>query len=302
MGRLEERACVVTGGGGLLGAAFVHALAGEGARVLVNDVDTERAESVAASVNEAGGSASAFVCSADSWENGAAIVDTCAERYGRVDCLVNSAHATIAKPLRELSEEDFRTTWQSHVVGHFACSRRAADYMVEQRGGSIVNLVSRAMAGLASFSAYSAAKGAILSATFSWALELAPHGIRVNAVSPAARHRAPGEDVNLRMPWRRRGGQSVDEMRSDTPPPESVAPLVVYLASDASNWVSGQAIFLSGDSLALVRHPLEDRFAFRPEGWDVESLEDHFRDVFGTALERPSMAAGPYRWLDGVGS
>jgi len=172
------------------------------------------------------------------------IVDTCVERYGRIDCLVNSAHVTVAKPLTELTEADFRATWDSHVIGHFACTRRAAIHMTE-RGGSIVNLVSRAMAGLKGYSAYSAAKGAILSATFSWALELAPHGIRVNAISPAARHREPGEPVNLRMPWRRQPGQSVDEMRAETPPPESVAPLVVYLASDASDWVSGQIIFLA---------------------------------------------------------
>jgi hypothetical protein len=158
------------------------------------------------------------------------------------------------------------------------------------------------MAGLKGFSAYGAAKGAILSATFGWALELAPHGIRVNAVSPAARQRAPGEPVSLRMPWTRRPGQSVDAMRAETPAPESVAPLVVFLASDASDWVSGQVLFLAGDSLALIRHPLESRFAFRPEGWDVESLERHFRDCFASALEWPSMMAGPYRWHQGVGA
>jgi 3-oxoacyl-[acyl-carrier protein] reductase len=299
MTRLEGSASVVTGAGGLLGAAFCRALAKQGASVLVNDIDAERAAAVVASIVDAGGTASVCVESADSWENGARIVDTCVERYGRIDCLVNSAHVTVAKPLTELTEADFRATWDSHVIGHFACTRRAAIHMTE-RGGSIVNLVSRAMAGLKGYSAYSAAKGAILSATFSWALELAPHGIRVNAISPAARHREPGEPVNLRMPWRRQPGQSVDEMRAETPPPESVAPLVVYLASDASDWVSGQIIFLAGDSLALVRHPLEDRFAFRAEGWDVDSLERHFRDSFATAVEQPSMVAGAYRWFDGV--
>ena len=104
------------------------------------------------------------------------------------------------------------------------------------------------------------------------------------------------------MPWRREPGQSVDDMRAMTPSPESVAPLVVFLASDASDWISGQGIFLAGDSLALIRHPNEDRFAFRPEGWSVEALEQHFRHTFGTALERPSMAGGPYAWHGGVGS
>ena len=143
--------------------------------------------------------------------------------------------------------------------------------MIRQgRGGSVVNLISRATQGLRDYSAYAAAKGAILSATFTWALELAREGIRVNALSPAARYHEPGAPVNLRMPWTREAGQTAEQMREMTPPPESVAPLVVYLASEISHWVSGQAFFLAGDSLALVRHPMETQIAQRPEGWDVD--------------------------------
>ena len=301
MGRLDDKAVLVTGGGGLLGAAFSHALAAEGARVLVNDVDGSRAEAVATAIAESGGLASAFQGSVDSWDRAGRIVETCVDRFGRIDCLVNSAHTTTALPLVELDEDRFRTTMESHVTGHFACAHHAAQHMIEQGGGSIVNLISRAMQGLRGFSAYGAAKGAILSATFSWALELATHGIRVNAVSPAARRREPGEPVSHRMPWRRKPGQSVDEMRAQTPSPESVAPLVVFLASDASDWISGQAMFLAGDSLALIRHPKEDRFAFSPEGWSVDDLDRHFHDCFATALERPSMQATPYAWHEGVG-
>jgi len=301
MGRLDDKAAVVTGGGGLLGAAFCRQLAAEGAHVLVNDVDGSRAETVATEIAEAGGIASAFEGSVESWDQGGRIVEACVERYGRIDCLVNSAHATIALPLAELDEAQFRTTMDSHVTGHFACAHHAARHMIAQGGGSIVNLVSRAMQGLRGFSAYGAAKGAILSATFGWALELADHGIRVNAISPAARRREPGEPVSHRMPWRRGPGQSIDEMRDQTPTPESVAPLVVFLASDASDWISGQAIFLAGDSLALIRHPMEDRFAFMPEGWGVDDLEQHFRHCLGHAMERPSMQAGPYPWHEGVG-
>lgn len=300
MKRLEGRAAVVTGGGGLVGASFCRALAEHGASVLVNDVDAARATEVAESIVKDGGAAHAFPRSVGSWDDGEQIVDACVERFGRVDCLVNSAGVAVTKPLTQLTEEDFVTTWSSHVVGHFACTRRAAQLMGPQGGGSIINLVSRAMAGWRGRSAYGAAKGAILSATINWALELAPQKIRVNAISPAARRNEPGEPVSMRMPWRSEPGMSVEESRAQTPPPESVAPLAVYLASDASNWISGQVIFLGGDSLALVRHPMEDRFAFRPEGWDVESLENHFRASFETALEWPSMSAGPYRWFEGV--
>lgn len=302
MSRLENRVALVTGGGGLLGAAFGRALAAEGARVLVNDVVEERAETAAEAIRKAGGEASAVAGSVGSWALGGRVVEACLERFGRLDCLVNAAHAFETAPIAEMDEAQLRVALDSHVTGHFACTHHAVRHMIERGGGgSIVNLVSRAMQGLRTYSAYGAAKGAILSATFSWALELAEHGIRVNAVSPAARRREPGEPVSLRMPWRREPGQSVESVRDQTPTPESVAPIVVYLASDASSHVSGQGFFLAGDSLALIRHPMEHRLAYRPEGWSVDEIDRHVRQTLGPALEHPSMQVEPYRWHGGVG-
>ncbi len=302
MGRLDRKVAVVTGGAGLLGAAFARALAEEGARVLVNDLSGEDTNAVAEEILDSGGDASAIAGSVTSWEASGRIIDACIDRYERIDCLVNAAHTTRPVPIAELEESDYRATIESHVTGHFACTHHAAQHMIRQGGGSVVNLVSRAMQGLRGYSAYGAAKGAILSATFSWALELAAHGIRVNAVSPAARRYEPGERPSRRMPWCRAPGESLEEMRRRTPSPESVAPIVVYLASEASHWLSGQALFLSGDSLATIRHPKEGRFVYRPEGWQVEDLEDHLRPALADAFERPSMQAGPYAWFDGVGS
>ncbi len=302
MTRLAGKTALVTGGGGLLGAAFARMLADEGAQVLVNDVAGDRADAVAADITRRGGRACAFVGSVDSWEGAGQAVEACLERYGRIDCLVNSAHRYDTTPIAALDEATYRSTLDCHVTGHFACTHHAVGHMIRQGdGGSVVNLISRAMQGLRGFSTYGAAKGAILSATYSWALELAAHRIRVNAISPAARRRAPGEPVSLRMPWRREPDQSVESMREQTPAPESVAPLVAYLASDAADWVSGQAIFLAGDSLALIGRPVEERFAFRPEGWSIDDLEAHFRDCLGPGFEHPSMQAAPYVWSDGVG-
>ena len=301
MGRLDGKAAVVTGGAGLLGADFCRQLASEGASILLNDIAADRAQEVADEITRAGGTASVFEGSVDSWENGGRIVDACVARYGRLDCLVNSAHATMSVPLVDLDEQQVRSTLDTHVMGHFACTHHAVHQMIGQGGGSVINLISRAMQGMRGLSAYGAAKGAILSATFTWALELERHGIRVNAVSPAARHREAGEAISYRMPWRRSPGQSIEEMRAQTPSPESVAPLIVYLASDAADWISGQAIFLAGDSLALIRHPMEHHLSFRPEGWNVEDLERHFREQLGSKLEHPSMQAAPYAWHAGIG-
>jgi hypothetical protein len=84
------------------------------------------------------------------------------------------------------------------------------------------------------------------------------------------------------------------------PAAETVAPLAVYLMSDETDWVTGQVIFLSGDTLALLRHPREERFAFRPEGWSLDALRAHFRETVGAELEMPGMSPNHYRWYGGV--
>lgn len=298
MGAVEGKAVVITGGGGVLGRAYAAALAREGARVVVNDVDSAKAEPVVASIVEAGGEAILDATSVDSWEGGERIVGACLDRFGRIDGLVASAHQVRLRPIWDLRERDLDTTLDIHVKGHFSCVHHAARAMREQGSGSIVTISSRALNGLPGGSTYAAAKGAIMSATFSWALELADAGVRVNAINPAAML-TPGEPArHMRWHW----DFTVDEMGWTEPVPDadSVAPLVVYLQSDASSWVTGQVIFLSGDTLALLRHPREERFAFRPEGWSVEDLTLHFRETVGASLEMPGMAVPHYRWYDGV--
>ena len=299
MGVLDGKAVVVTGGGGVLGSAYARALAGEGARVLVNDLDAERAQAVAGEIEAAGGEARVDSTPVESWEGGARIVGTCLERFGRIDGLVASAHRTRLGPIWELSEKDLDRTLDVHVKGHFACVHHAARAMREQGSGSIVSVASRALNGLPGGSSYAAAKGAIVSASFSWALELAPYGVRVNCINPAAML-TPGKPArHMRWHW----DFSVERMGWTEPVPAaaSVAPLVVYLLCDESAWVSGQVIFLSGDTLALLRHPREERFAFRPEGWSLDDLRLHFRETVGAALEMPGLGEPRYPWYDGVG-
>ena len=298
MDGVAGKVVVITGGGGVLGSAYALALARAGARVMVNDVDPAKAEAVAAKIREAGGETLVDTQSVDSWEGGGRIIDACLERFGRIDGLVASAHQVKLRPIWELRERDLDRTLDVHVKGHFSCVHHAARAMREQGSGSIVTISSRALNGLAGGSTYAAAKGAIMSATFSWALELADAGIRVNAINPAAML-TPGEPArHMRWHW----DFTIDKMgwTEAVPAADSVAPLVVYLQSDASRWVTGQVIFLSGDTLALLRHPREERFAFRPEGWSFEDLALHFRETVGATLEMPGMDVPHYRWYDGV--
>ena len=161
-----------------------------------------------------------------------------------------------------------------------------------------LTLGSRALNGLPGGSSYAAAKGAIMSATFSWALELADAGVRVNCLNPAAML-VPGEPAR-HMKWHWEFDPESPGWDEPVPAAATVAPLVVYLMSDETDWVTGQVIFLSGDTLALLRHPREERFAFRPEGWTLEDLRAHFRETVGAELEMPGMAPNHYRWYGGV--
>ena len=160
MRRLEGKAAVVTGGGGLVGGAFSRALAEHGASVLVYDIEAASAEQVAASIVAAGGTAVSLAGSVGSFADGERIVDQCVERFGTIDCLVNCAGRAVAQPLVEITEPDLMVAFSSHVIGHFACARRAAQHMSRQGRGSIVNVVSRAMAGWRGHSAYGARRTA----------------------------------------------------------------------------------------------------------------------------------------------
>ncbi|MCH2172011.1 SDR family oxidoreductase [Myxococcota bacterium] len=299
MGALDEKAIVITGGAGTLGRAYARAAANEGAAILVNDVNAERAEHVAESIREAGGRAQADSSSVESWDTASEIIQACLSHFGRLDGLITSAHRTSFGPIWDLTEEDLDVTLNAHVKGHFACVHHAALVMREQRSGSIITVGSRALNGLPGVSTYAGAKGAIMSATFSWALELAEYGVRVNCINPAAMLGKGEPAEHMRWHW----DFSVERVGWSEPVPSanSVAPLAVYLLSDHAEWITGQVVFLSGDTLALLDHPREKRFAFRPEGWSLEDLCLHFRDTIGANLEMPGMDVPIYPWRNGVG-
>jgi NAD(P)-dependent dehydrogenase (short-subunit alcohol dehydrogenase family) len=282
----------------VLGSAYCRAIAREGAALLLNDVASARAEPLAEELRASGARVAVDSSSVASWAGAGEIVERCLREFGRLDGLVTSAHTTAFGPIWELREADLDATLASHVKGHFACVHHAARALRAQRSGSIVTVGSRALNGLPGVSCYAAAKGAIASATFSWALELADSGVRVNCIHPAAQLGGGEPARHMRWFW----NFSIERPGWSEPVPgaDSVAPLVVYLLCDDSSWVTGQVVFLSGDTLALLRHPREERFAFRPEGWSVDDLRRHFRETVGAQLEMPGMGVPHYRWYGGV--
>src|SRR5262249_47030984 len=156
-----------------------------GASVVVNDIDAGEAEKVVAEIVASGGRAIASTADIGTREGCEQLVEQSVDAFGSVDLLVNNAGIVPDKTLLNMTDDDFDQVWRIHVGGTFWCARAAARRMRDQgKGGAIINTTSAAHMGNFGQTNYAAAKGAVASMTYTWALELARYGIRVNAISP----------------------------------------------------------------------------------------------------------------------
>lgn len=288
---LENRGVVVTGAGRGLGRAFAVAAADAGAGVVVNDIDLEEAERVVAEIEARGGRAVASGASVADWDQADSMVQACVDEFGSIDGLINNAITyRHFGPTWEQTGDTIRAEVEVAVVGTIYCGVQAMRRMKEQGRGSIINMVSRAMLGVAGMSTYVAVKGGVASATYAWALELLPHGVRVNAIAPSAHTRA--HDLATEA------GTIRPSQHAKGAPPELVAPAAVYLLSDLSERVTGQVLIMLGRRLGLLRHPrVFDRFEEREE-WTVEELAATFERAFGDDLQPIGFEADRYQLAD----
>lgn len=276
---LSGKVAIVTGAGRGLGRAYAEALARNGAQVVVNDVD-EAAEEVASQI---GGKA--VIAPVGSTETAERLVAAAVEEFGRLDVLVTNAGILRDKVLWKMSDDDFDAVINVHLRGTFTCARAAAIRMREQgTGGSLVLIGSPAgQRGNFGQTNYSAAKAGIAAMARTWALELARSDIAVNAVVPVA-----ATEMTKTIPA---FGPLIEESeRTGAPLPEwvrkdeglgsveDVAELIVYLASDAAKGVTGQAIGIGGDRLALWTHPAEKLALFADGGWTAETISQRWSE------------------------
>jgi 3-oxoacyl-[acyl-carrier protein] reductase len=291
MGILDGRAAVVTGGGRGIGRGHCLHLAENGAAVVVNDLDTDEARKVVDEIAAGGGKASANSDDIGSREGARALVQQCVDEFGGIHAIVNNAGNVRDRSFLKMSDDEFRSVLRVHVHGTFMCSQEAALRMRDQgTGGSIVNTVSAAHFGNFGQTNYAGSKGAIASMTYTWAVELARHGIRVNAISPSgttrmsATYKGPdGKDVELPF---------IDPTRNGA--------FVAYLCSDEARWISGQIFGSGGDRVVILEQPRYGTGMYQPGGWSVEQLREHFQGVFGARLEPIGLMKKPYPFYDGV--
>jgi 3-oxoacyl-[acyl-carrier protein] reductase len=247
MGRVDGKVALITGTASGIGKATARLFAREGARVVCADLNGPGAEATADEIRRAGGDAVAVQANIASEADCEKMVRTAVESYGRLDILHNHAGILHPKdgPITELSAEAIDETFDTNCKGMLFTVKYAARQMIEQGGGAIVNTGSDlAYIGLANLTAYTASKSAVVGVTRTLAVELAPHGIRVNAVSPGFTF--SGMNVALQ------GDKAfMDQMRLDylipsLGQPEDVAYAVLHLASDEARFTTGASLVVDG--------------------------------------------------------
>jgi len=244
---LDGKAAIVTGAGRGIGQTVAGMLARHGARVVLADVDLAAAEAAAAEIVAAGGQAVGVDTDVSDEAQVEQLVETCVQTFGAVDIVVNNAGIIRDATLRKMELDQFRAVLEVNLTGTWLMTRAAAARMREQQSGAIVNMSSiSGKVGLVGQTNYSAAKAGIVGLTKASAKELAPHGIRVNAIQPGliltpmtAKMREDIKEAKLKeIPLGRIGD------------PEEVAGVVLFLASPLSSYVTATVTEVTGGRYA----------------------------------------------------
>jgi acetoin reductase-like protein len=251
---LTGKTAIVTGAARGIGKAISLALAGEGAAVVVVDLNAEGAEQTAAEIRQAGFSAHGIQADVTKKSSVDRLVQEAISRTGRIDILVNNAGVVSNTPVLDLAEEEWDRTLAVNLKAVFLCSQSAAQEMSKRKSGRIVNISSLAgKVGAPGQAAYCASKHAVLGLTKVLAIDLAPFGVNVNAICPGNT-----ETEMMRYVFTKRAesrGQTFDDLAqgimAKTPlgrfgRPEDVAQVVLFLVSPAAAYITGQSIDVDG--------------------------------------------------------
>jgi len=242
MARFDEKVAVVTGGGSGIGRAASLAFAAEGANVAAVDIDEASAERTAQEIRGKGGDALGVRCDVTSSSDVQAMVQQVVERFGRIDVLFNNAGIAPRGSVMDTSEEEWDRVIAVDLTSVFLCTKHVAPVMQAHGGGSIVNTGSMcSLHGYKNLAAYTAAKGGVLVLTKQMAVDLKPHGIRVNCVCPGLVDSPMTEAV-----WRSEGKDPATMDRSHLQTPEEIAAAVLFLASGDARQISGAWLPVSG--------------------------------------------------------
>lgn len=270
MGLLEGKVVAVTGAGRGIGRCVALDAARAGARVVVADygvaIDGSEpssavADNVVAEINSFGGQAVATASDVGTMAGGEAVVAAAMDTWGRIDGAVCVAGILCERMLFNMSEQEFDEVVRVHLKGTFTVYRSAAAVMRKQDGGgSLIGFTSGVWAlGSVAQANYAAAKGGIVSLTYSAAVGLERYGVRANVIAPVARTRM---SANVPM--------QLAEMGE----PEDVSPMAVYLLSDRAAHLTGQVYSVVGNKIAVWSQPREVRAMYAESRWTPEAIDE----------------------------
>jgi NAD(P)-dependent dehydrogenase (short-subunit alcohol dehydrogenase family) len=305
LGLLDGRVVLVTGGGRGIGRAHSLELAAQGAAVVVNDLGVglhgeESAESpaqrVVAEIEAGGGTAASDGASVTDWEGMRALVASTVERFGRLDAVVNNAGIVRDRMITSLEEDDWDAVIAVHLKGTFTLTKHACDHWrrASKRGervsGRIVNTTSGAgLLGNVGQASYGTAKAAIAGLTIITAMEMQRYGVTANAISPWARTR-----MTEALAAAAEAGQAGE--RWDPLDPGNSSPVVSWLASEESGWLSGQVLRISGNTIWRMLPWTVDERGYRSrsgERLDASEVGVAVRGLYGTMPLGTAAAPAP---------
>jgi len=285
---LKEKVAVVTGAGRGIGREIALAMAGAGARVVVNDVggredgtgaEAAPAAEVVREIEAAGGQARASYDSVATMAGGQRIVQAALDAFGRIDIVVNNAGILRDRMVFNMTEEEWDAVIAVHLKGTFAVTRAAAPHFKAQRWGRIINMTSTSgLVGNIGQANYAAAKMGIVGLTRVAALDMARYNVTANCISPFAWTRMAGT-IPAETPEEKARLEKFQRMS-----PRDIAPLAVYLASEAAQTVSGQILGVRGKEIFVFSQPRPTRAIHHAEGWTPERLAEVFPGTLGRHL------------------
>jgi len=292
---VQDKVVIVTGAGGGIGRDFALAFAASGAKVVVNDVGKSDARPAAQQVVEqitaAGGKAVANTDSVADPQGAAHIVQTALDTFGRIDCVVNNAGIVRDRMFFNMSLEEWKAVVDVHLNGSFYVSKAAAPHFKAQSGGSYVNMTSTSgLIGNLAQANYSAAKMGIAGLSKSIALDMAKFNVRSNCIAPWA-WTPMTATIPANSPENIARIEKMKKMEAS-----KIAPLAVYLASDAAAKVSGQIFGVRANEIYFFSQIRMTRSVHRSEGWTPESIAEHAMPAFESSFypNVPSMALTPW--------
>ena len=299
-GLLEGKVALVTGAGRGIGREIALMMAAHGAAVVVNDPgvaldgrDDETdgpALAVVKEITAAGGRAVADFGSVAEGAQARAMVRTAVDSFGRIDIVVNNAGILRDVIFHKMTDEDWDAVIKVHLYGSFNVSRAAAEFFRAQSSGAFVHMTSTSgLVGNPGQANYSAAKMGIVGLSKSIAIDMSRFNVRSNCISPFAWSRMVGSIPNTPDQEERLKG-----LRMLTP--DKIAPVAVFLASDAAAPVNGQIFAVRGNEIFLMSQPRPLRSVHRSEGWTAETLRDHMLPALKSSFVPVEMSREVFSW------